>query len=73
MHKKNISYHVQSFDVMIHMFLLATNFYGKRAIIEWQHEPAYIDKSMTDPLEYVLVKNSPQQDLQSKYVIIISL
>ncbi|KAM3361318.1 hypothetical protein P3S68_016172 [Capsicum galapagoense] len=51
---------------MIPMFLVATNFYGKRSDIDWHREAAYIDKSLSEPLEYVILKNTPQQEPQSK-------
>ncbi|PHT37625.1 hypothetical protein CQW23_21198 [Capsicum baccatum] len=62
---KNVHRHVQSLATIIPLFLFATDFYGKQADICWDREPAYIDKSMTDPLKYVIVRNIPQQDPQS--------
>ncbi|KAM3374979.1 hypothetical protein P3S68_013693 [Capsicum galapagoense] len=58
---KNVHQHVQSLSIIRPLFLFATDFYGKRADICWDREPAYIDKSMTDPLKYVIVRNIPQQ------------
>ncbi|KAM3308351.1 hypothetical protein P3S67_010095 [Capsicum chacoense] len=50
---------------MIPMFLVATNFYGKCLDIDWHREAAYIDKSLSEPLEYVILKDTPQQEPQS--------
>ncbi|KAF3624821.1 putative Cytochrome, family 82, subfamily C, polypeptide 2 [Capsicum annuum] len=63
---KNVHRHVQSLATIIPLFLFATDFYDKRADICWDREPVYIDKSMTDPLKYVIVRNIPQQAPQSK-------
>ncbi|KAM3360387.1 hypothetical protein P3S68_020099 [Capsicum galapagoense] len=49
---------------MIPLFLVATNFYGKRSNIDWHREAAYIDKSLSEPLEYVILKDTPQQGPQ---------
>ncbi|PHU20237.1 hypothetical protein BC332_11388 [Capsicum chinense] len=65
-HSKNVLDHVRSLSTMIPMFLVATNFYGKRLDIDWHREAAYIDKSLSEPLEYVILKNTPQQEPQSK-------
>ncbi|KAM3341166.1 putative protein isoform X1 [Capsicum galapagoense] len=62
---KNVHRHVQSLATIIPLFLFATDFYDKRADICWDREPVYIDKSMTDPLKYVIVRNIPQQAPQS--------
>ncbi|KAF3615963.1 hypothetical protein FXO37_35287 [Capsicum annuum] len=35
--------------------------------IEWNREASYIDNSMNEPLEYVIVKYAPQHGPQSKY------
>ncbi|PHT58885.1 hypothetical protein CQW23_01248 [Capsicum baccatum] len=50
---------------MIPLFLVATNFYGKCLDIDWHREAAYIDKSLSEPLEYVILKDTPQQGPQS--------
>ncbi|KAM3232815.1 hypothetical protein P3L10_018174 [Capsicum annuum] len=63
---KNVHQHVQSLSIIRPLFLFATDFYGKRADICWDREPTYIDKFMTDPLKYVIVRNIPQQASQSK-------
>ncbi|KAF3663287.1 hypothetical protein FXO37_12051 [Capsicum annuum] len=63
---KNVLRHVQSLATIIPLFLFATDFYGKRADICWDREPAYINKSMIDPLKYVIVRDIPQQAPQSK-------
>ncbi|PHT82167.1 hypothetical protein T459_15182 [Capsicum annuum] len=70
---KNVHQHVQSRATIIPLFLFATDFYGKRADICWDRESAYINKSMTDPLKYVIVRNIPQQASQSKYVYLYYL
>ncbi|KAF3650193.1 hypothetical protein FXO37_18594 [Capsicum annuum] len=62
---KNVHRHVQSLATIIPLFLFATDFYGKQADICWDREPTYIDKSMPDPLKYVIVRNIPQQAPQS--------
>ncbi|PHT59014.1 hypothetical protein CQW23_01377 [Capsicum baccatum] len=49
---------------MIPLFLVATNFYGKHLDIDWHREDAYIDKSLSEPLEYVILKDTPQQGPQ---------
>ncbi|KAM3375232.1 hypothetical protein P3S68_013946 [Capsicum galapagoense] len=64
-HSKNVLDHVRSLSTMIPMFLVATNFYGKRSHIDWHREAAYIDKSLSEPLEYVILKDTPQQEPQS--------
>ncbi|KAM3201145.1 hypothetical protein P3L10_033508 [Capsicum annuum] len=50
---------------MIPMFLVATDFYEKCSDIEWNREASYIDNSMNEPLEYVIVKYAPQHGPQS--------
>ncbi|PHT30648.1 hypothetical protein CQW23_29758 [Capsicum baccatum] len=50
---------------MIPLFLVATNFYRKCSYIDWHREAAYIDKSLSEPLEYVILKDTPQQGPQS--------
>ncbi|KAM3338134.1 hypothetical protein P3S68_031351 [Capsicum galapagoense] len=50
---------------MILMYLVATNFYGKRSDIDWHREAVYIDKSLSEPLEFVILKDTPQQGPQS--------
>ncbi|PHT52516.1 hypothetical protein CQW23_06978 [Capsicum baccatum] len=50
---------------MILMFLVATNFYGKRSDIDWYWEAAYTDKSLSEPLKYVILKDTRQQGPQS--------
>ncbi|PHT63069.1 hypothetical protein T459_33089 [Capsicum annuum] len=70
---KNVHRHVQSLATIIPLFLFATDFYDKRADICWDREPEYIDKSMTDSLKYVIVRNIPQQDPHSKYVYLYYL
>ncbi|KAF3614064.1 hypothetical protein FXO38_35883 [Capsicum annuum] len=65
---KNVLLHVQSLATIIPLFLFATDFYGKQADICWDREPGYIDKSMIDPLKYVIVRDIPQQAPQSKYI-----
>ncbi|KAF3666409.1 hypothetical protein FXO38_09088 [Capsicum annuum] len=35
------------------------------ANIEWNREKAYIDKSIDEPLKYVIVRDTPQQEPQS--------
>ncbi|KAM3281459.1 putative protein isoform X1 [Capsicum chacoense] len=62
---KNVHRHVQSLATIIPLFLFATNLYDKRAEICWDREPAYIDKSMTNPLKYVIVRDILQQAPQS--------
>ncbi|PHT31652.1 hypothetical protein CQW23_27989 [Capsicum baccatum] len=64
---KNVHRHVQSLATIIPLFLFATDFYDKRADICWDREPAYIDKSMADPVKYVIVRNIPQQAPQSNH------
>ncbi|KAF3632158.1 hypothetical protein FXO37_27636 [Capsicum annuum] len=64
-HSKNVLDHVRSLSTMIPLFLVATNFYGKRLDIDWYREAAYIDKSLSEPLEYVILKETPQQGPQS--------
>ncbi|KAM3237985.1 hypothetical protein P3L10_013015 [Capsicum annuum] len=61
-HSKNVLDHVRSLSTMIPMFLVVTNFYGKRSDIDWHRKAAYIDKSLSEPLEYVILKNTPQQE-----------
>ncbi|KAF3616028.1 hypothetical protein FXO38_34789 [Capsicum annuum] len=63
---KNVHRHVQSLATIIPLFLFVTDFYGKQVDICWYRELACIDKSMTDPLKYVIVRNIPQQAPQSK-------
>ncbi|KAF3629769.1 hypothetical protein FXO38_27518 [Capsicum annuum] len=60
-HSKNISDHVQSLSTMILMFLVATDFYGKCSDIDWHRKAIYIDKSLSELLEYVILKDTPQQ------------
>ncbi|KAM3359702.1 hypothetical protein P3S68_019413 [Capsicum galapagoense] len=62
---KNVLLHVQSLATIIPLFLFATDFYGKQADICWDREPGYIDKSIIDPLKYVIVRDIPQQAPQS--------
>ncbi|PHU00619.1 hypothetical protein BC332_30406 [Capsicum chinense] len=62
---KNVLVHVQSLATIIPLFLFATNFYGKQADICWDREPGYIDKSIIDPLKYVIVRDIPRQAPQS--------
>ncbi|KAM3290018.1 hypothetical protein P3S67_018307 [Capsicum chacoense] len=62
---KNVLLHVQSLATIISLFLFAADFYGKQADICWDREPGYIDKSMIDPLKYVIVRDIPQQAPQS--------
>ncbi|PHT42565.1 hypothetical protein CQW23_16590 [Capsicum baccatum] len=50
---------------MIPLFLVVTNFYRKLSDIDWHREDAYIDKSLSEPLEYVFLKDTPQQGPQS--------
>ncbi|PHT49794.1 hypothetical protein CQW23_09541 [Capsicum baccatum] len=57
--------HVRSLSTMIPLLLAATNFYGKRSDIGWHRKAAYIDKSLSEPLEYVILKDTPHQGLQS--------
>ncbi|KAF3681558.1 hypothetical protein FXO38_01648 [Capsicum annuum] len=64
-HSKNVLDHVRSLSTMIPMFLVVTNFYGKRSDIDWHREAVYIDKSLSEPLEYVILKDTPQQEPQS--------
>ncbi|PHU00074.1 hypothetical protein BC332_29861 [Capsicum chinense] len=64
-HSKNVLDHVRSLSTIIPLFLIATNFYGKRSNIDWHREAAYIDKSLSEPLEYVILKDTPQQGPQS--------
>ncbi|KAF3632980.1 hypothetical protein FXO38_25827 [Capsicum annuum] len=64
-HLKNVLDHVRSLSTMIPMFLVATNFYGKRSDIDWHRKVVYIDKSPSEPLEYVILKNTPQKGPQS--------
>ncbi|KAM3374435.1 hypothetical protein P3S68_013149 [Capsicum galapagoense] len=64
-YSKNVLDHVRSLSTMITMFLVATNFYGKRSDIDWYREDAYIDKSLSEPLEYVILKDTRQQGPQS--------
>ncbi|KAM3305150.1 hypothetical protein P3S67_012016 [Capsicum chacoense] len=64
-HSKNVLDHVWCLSTMISMFLVATNFYGKRSNIDWHREAAYIDKSLSESLEYVILKDTPQQEPQS--------
>lgn len=47
------------------MFLVATNFYGKHSDIDWHWKVVYIDKSLSEPLKYVILKDTPQQGPQS--------
>ncbi|PHT96227.1 hypothetical protein BC332_34847 [Capsicum chinense] len=63
-YSKNVLDHVRSLSTMIPMFLVATNFYGKRSDIDWYREDAYIDKSLSEPLEYVILKDTRQQGPQ---------
>ncbi|PHT44857.1 hypothetical protein CQW23_14015 [Capsicum baccatum] len=65
-HSKNVLDHVRSLSTMIPLFLVSTNFYGKRSNIYWHREAAYIDKSLSEPSEYVVLKDTPQQRPQSK-------
>ncbi|PHT29351.1 hypothetical protein CQW23_31059 [Capsicum baccatum] len=64
-HSKNVLDHVRSLSTMIPLFLVATNFYEKRSDIDWYWEAAYIDKSLSEPLEYVILKDTQQQGPQS--------
>ncbi|PHT79898.1 Stomatin-like protein 2, mitochondrial [Capsicum annuum] len=64
-YSKNVLDHVRSLSTMITMFLVVTNFYGKRSDIDWYREDAYIDKSLSEPLEYVILKDTRQQGPQS--------
>ncbi|PHT59383.1 hypothetical protein CQW23_01746 [Capsicum baccatum] len=64
-HSKNVLNHVQSLSTMILMYLVATNFYGKRSNIDWHQKAVYIDKSLSEPLEFVILKDTPQQEPQS--------
>ncbi|PHT71807.1 hypothetical protein T459_22592 [Capsicum annuum] len=65
-HSKNVLDHVRSLSIMIPIFLVATNFYGKRSDIDRHRKAAYIDKSLSELLEYVILKDTPQQEPQSK-------
>ncbi|PHU11663.1 hypothetical protein BC332_18593 [Capsicum chinense] len=49
-HSKNVLDHVRSHSTMIPLFLVTTNFYGKRSDIDWYRKAAYIDKSLSEPL-----------------------
>ncbi|PHU06501.1 hypothetical protein BC332_22990 [Capsicum chinense] len=64
-HSKNVLDHVRSLSTMIPIFLVATNFYGKRSNIDRHRKAAYIDKSLSELLEYVILKDTPQQEPQS--------
>ncbi|KAM3325150.1 hypothetical protein P3S67_000274 [Capsicum chacoense] len=64
-HSKNVLDHVWSLSIMIPIFLVATNFYGKRSDIDMHRKTAYIDKSLSELLEYVILKDTPQQEPQS--------
>ncbi|KAF3646436.1 hypothetical protein FXO38_19158 [Capsicum annuum] len=50
-HSKNFLDYVRSLLTMMPMFLVATNFYGKRSDIDWHREAVYIDKSLSEPLD----------------------
>ncbi|PHU16361.1 hypothetical protein BC332_17566 [Capsicum chinense] len=50
-HSKNFLDYVRSLSTMIPMFLVATNFYGKRSDIDWHRKAVYIDKSLSEPLD----------------------
>ncbi|PHT43076.1 hypothetical protein CQW23_17101 [Capsicum baccatum] len=67
-HTKNVIDHVESLATMLSLFLVAIDFFGKRDDIDWKRELAYIDKSFSDPLEYAIMKNAPQQRADSKCV-----
>ncbi|KAM3397906.1 hypothetical protein P3S68_001420 [Capsicum galapagoense] len=64
-HSKKVLDYVRSLSTMIPLFLVATNFYGRYLDIDWYREAAYIDKSLSEPLEYVILKDTPQQGPQS--------
>ncbi|KAM3341185.1 hypothetical protein P3S68_028820 [Capsicum galapagoense] len=64
-HSKNVLDHVRSLSTMIPIFLVATNFYEKRSDIDRHRKAAYIDKSLSELLEYVILKDTPQQEPQS--------
>ncbi|KAF3617855.1 hypothetical protein FXO38_33737 [Capsicum annuum] len=68
-HSKNVLNHVQSLSTMILMYLVSTNFYGKRSDIDWHQEAVYIDKSLSEPLEFIILKDTPQQGPQSNAVV----
>ncbi|PHT74236.1 hypothetical protein T459_21513 [Capsicum annuum] len=65
-HSNNVLDHVRFLSTMIPLFLVATNFYKKRSDIDWYWEAGYIDKSLSEPLEYVILKDTQQQGPQSK-------
>ncbi|PHT74766.1 hypothetical protein T459_22043 [Capsicum annuum] len=58
-HSKNVLDYVRSLSTMIPMFLVATNFYEKQSDIDWYREAAYIDKALSESLEYVILKDTP--------------
>ncbi|KAM3217577.1 hypothetical protein P3L10_027020 [Capsicum annuum] len=72
-HSKNVLDHVRSLSIMIPIFLVATNFYGKRSDIDRHRKAAYIDKSLSELLEYVILKDTPQQEPQSNTLVMAFL
>ncbi|PHU02476.1 hypothetical protein BC332_27727 [Capsicum chinense] len=48
---ENVLDHVRSLSTMIPLFLVATNFFGKRSDIDWHRKTAYIDKSLSESLK----------------------
>lgn len=65
----NVYNHIQSLAIMITLFLIATNFDSKQSNMNRHKKTICIDKFMTDPLEYVLVRDASLQAPHSKYVI----
>ncbi|XP_059294686.1 uncharacterized protein LOC132047695 [Lycium ferocissimum] len=50
---------------MIPLFFNSTGFYGKRDDVDWKNNIEYIEKGVSDPLDYVFVENLPEQDPES--------
>ncbi|KAK4716619.1 hypothetical protein R3W88_014957 [Solanum pinnatisectum] len=60
-HTKAVTSLVQKLSKMIHLFLIATDYYGLRKDIDWNTGVHYASRSVGDPLVYGNRENVPQQ------------
>ncbi|XP_060178533.1 uncharacterized protein LOC132608802 [Lycium barbarum] len=64
-HTRAVREIVQKLAKMIPLFFNSTGFYGKRDDVDWKNNIEYIEKGVSDPLDYVFVENLPEQDPES--------
>ncbi|MCD9646563.1 hypothetical protein HAX54_036499 [Datura stramonium] len=65
MHNLEVAEAIQPLATMIPLFFISTGYYGKRADIDWKKLLIDVEKSMYDPLDYVMVDDLPQQKCDS--------